>query len=870
MSAPLRAAGAESFARSVFSTSRAAEFLQPRALQSQTGQPVERFGDVVVKELFDNSLDAAEAAGVAPEITLTVADAGEHIAVTVADNGPGLPAEVVERMLDFNVLVSDKAAYRSPTRGAQGNAFKTLLGIPHALGVSAPVVIEACGTRHEITVSLDPGGNVEIRHDRTASTRTVGTAVTVPLPAGRAPSGAWLQKFASVNPHGTFNQPADSPDEQSASFYKSTAPDGWRKPLPTEPTSPWWYNETALKQLVFAHVGVVRRGGRDLPVGEFVRTFAGLTNTAKARAVLAAVPGIKTLSDFANEPDKVGTLLVAMKAEARRPKPASLGRAGEDHLRTHLDSAYGVERFWYRRKEVDVDGVGWGIEVALAETTREGSVTWAVNYSPTFGDPLASTHLSADEVSCRGGSAFLMRCDAYPDYENDYRRAAVVHIVTAAAEFTDKGKTALNVPPDVAAAAASALAAAGKELRTDKKRSERDARGEQRRQQQRKAAPTVTIKAAVFAVMAEAIDANRGPDDLPFPVRNLFYAVRDMVQQFGIMLDDKRHYAYFRDDLVQQYQAGHGRIIGMYYDPRGDLYEPHTDRRIPLGTQEIAAYHLPSHLFDKIMYVEKKGFRPMFEAAGLAERHDMAIAYGQGQPVEAIRALFERADPGAYKLFVLHDADHYGYSIAHTIAEATPRMPGYSVDVIDLGLSVAQSAEWGLRPEDYTRKNELHWWMPEQLDEQESEWFVGRSMTPWATKRKQWSCKRVELNALRYRLVEFVEAGLEAHGAGGKLVPPVDVIVGETDEAFAEQMADTVRALLDELIDVNSMVNALAEEVRAVADLAVERDTVSAALTNDPTQRWTTAVALAIRERIGHSGVDLRARLIELLAERSS
>ena len=35
--------------RTVFATPRAAEFLELRALQAQTGQPVEAFGHVVVK-----------------------------------------------------------------------------------------------------------------------------------------------------------------------------------------------------------------------------------------------------------------------------------------------------------------------------------------------------------------------------------------------------------------------------------------------------------------------------------------------------------------------------------------------------------------------------------------------------------------------------------------------------------------------------------------------------------------------------------------------------------------------------------------------------------------------------------------------------
>ena len=104
--------------------------------------------------------------------------------MTVADNGAGIPADVVARVLDYSTLTSDKALYRSPCRGAQGNALKTIIGIPVALGVTEPVVIEARGIRHVIAVSLDPAGNVAVRHEQHDCSRTKGTAVSVPLPAG--------------------------------------------------------------------------------------------------------------------------------------------------------------------------------------------------------------------------------------------------------------------------------------------------------------------------------------------------------------------------------------------------------------------------------------------------------------------------------------------------------------------------------------------------------------------------------------------------------------------------------------------------------------------------------------------------------------
>ena len=122
--------------RTLFSVSRAAEYFAAAELQAQTGQPAHRFAAVALKELVDNALDAAEAAGVAPEIAIDVARLGGDLRLAVGDNGPGLAPETVRRVLDFATRTSDKAAYRAPTRGLQGNALKTVLGIPVALGAA--------------------------------------------------------------------------------------------------------------------------------------------------------------------------------------------------------------------------------------------------------------------------------------------------------------------------------------------------------------------------------------------------------------------------------------------------------------------------------------------------------------------------------------------------------------------------------------------------------------------------------------------------------------------------------------------------------------------------------------------------------------
>jgi DNA topoisomerase VI subunit A len=71
--------------------------------------------------------------------------------------------------------------------------------------------------------------------------------------------------------------------------------------------------------------------------------------------------------------------------------------------------------------------------------------------------------------------------------------------------------------------------------------------------------------------------------------------------------------------------------------------EPHTGREVPVGTLEVDEYEFPEHVFDKLLPIEKRGLRPVWKSVRLGERYDMGIINGGGQPTEAMRKLFQRA-----------------------------------------------------------------------------------------------------------------------------------------------------------------------------------------------------------------------------------
>jgi DNA topoisomerase VI subunit B len=170
--------------RQVFTISRLSEFCSQKELVSQTGHPVEQWPLVVLKELVDNALDACEEAGIAPEIKVVVKAIPGAASITVTDKGPGMPAATVRGLLDFNVRVSSREAYVSPTRGAQGNAVKTLVAMAFALdGTTGETVIEAHGVRHHIKFSVDGiRQEPKIEHTEEASIVKKGTSFTVRWP----------------------------------------------------------------------------------------------------------------------------------------------------------------------------------------------------------------------------------------------------------------------------------------------------------------------------------------------------------------------------------------------------------------------------------------------------------------------------------------------------------------------------------------------------------------------------------------------------------------------------------------------------------------------------------------------------------------
>jgi DNA topoisomerase VI subunit B len=167
--------------REVAVLNRAMEFFTEKELTARMGGGPEEWPAILAKELIDNALDATEGAR-PPVVEVTVTEDG----FAVADNGPGLPDEVIKGSLDYNVRVSDKSLYVTPTRGQLGNAFKCVWAAPFVAhgDKEAAVTVRTGGCRHTVRVSADQiRGCPRIEHvTENGQPVRIGTSVEVVWP----------------------------------------------------------------------------------------------------------------------------------------------------------------------------------------------------------------------------------------------------------------------------------------------------------------------------------------------------------------------------------------------------------------------------------------------------------------------------------------------------------------------------------------------------------------------------------------------------------------------------------------------------------------------------------------------------------------
>jgi hypothetical protein len=381
-----------------------------------------------------------------------------------------------------------------------------------------------------------------------------------------------------------------------------------------------------------------------------------------------------------------------------------------------------------------------------------------------------------------------------------------------------------------------AIWSAVKPIYKEAKRQERSSRSRRRESGYFDLPPTVSKKEIIFRVLPQAI-RNAGTN---FSRRDLFYATRPLAYAHRDWKEDEElAYGYFSQGLLTEYQEIHGAIQGLWTDPRGNMVEPHTGKTVPLGTIEIRQYDFPEYVFNKILYIEKEGELSKVKAAQLGERYDMAVCSGKGQPTEAVRTLFARAERGNYDLYVFHDADLDGYSIARTMREATRRMPYHNVNVVDIGLTVEDALEMGLDSEPFHRSKDISWELRMSLSDVAKEYLYDKDPYGGGI-----TGERFELNAILpdFRRIQYIEDKLAEHGVTPKLIPPAPDLQRLGKKMYQAKVDEWVQELVVEILGMKDLKKEMGEKFEERFKLGGAERWIETAFSRDDSQPWRKAL----------------------------
>lgn len=835
--------------------SRAGENFTKDGLETLTGQPSRKWGRYVVKELVDNALEAVEAADTEPKVSVSLSceDRGRRDWVkqlSVSDTGDGIPESQLREIADVKTFGGTKRHYTLPTRGTQGNALMTILGIQH-LADGGPMTIETRGDRYEFeiddnTIDATPSVSVSKTSPKLSADggAMTGTTVTVEF----ASSGQRMAKaeeiyktltgFNTLNPHVSF----ELSDIESAAGEDTTAK---YEPKGSATTGRvLWFDRQAFRERLKADIRVVP----ELSVSEFISEFDGLSSRAKRAAVTesAGIDGDGQIRElFTDSSARLDDALVDELHTTMRQQTTprsennlhkTLGSVGKglqhgpvaflDHhnianasklakLISDGSDISGLRDLvtYYRSSdafEAEKHRIPFVFELAalpIPETNRT-LTHFGINGSVSYSAPYASVTYTDTNRSEKSHASIS---GAFKDLTHSF--IIVSNLTCPNIPFQDKGKQDFPTEPfeeTISDVVGKTVRKYQRNIRPLLNGLEQSDEPEKPTLDDSKKAPQGFIKNAVFTLFDDVYRQATENGEYSIMMRQLFYEMRPVFDE----LAKKKGYEYScgatyenpkplelnyqtYTDYVDKYEQNELGKRVVRRDDRGFFIEPHSNRRTELSTQKVQQYDAAEAVgteYDTLLFVEKTGFYEQLHSDfEITKRYDIGLINSQGYSTTAIRSLVEKVQreyPDTQYL-TLTDLDVGGLGIA-TDADTPDSLSALSsFDATRLGVTVDDVDEYGLQVEDveYSQK-ELT-----KLETHHDQGDIGDESSQFVS-----NGNRVEINAFSPRELKiYLEEKLEAHGVD-KIEPDPEQIDTPDLDTWEETRRDAVSKAIGEYV----------------------------------------------------------------------
>ncbi|WP_088834387.1 ATP-binding protein [Paenibacillus tyrfis] len=559
-------------------------------------------------------------------------------------------------------------------------------------------------------------------------------------------------------------------------------------------SSPFWYTSEAFYELV---------NSANMSMETFIALFCGPKKTAEIVERLA-FDYAGTLTETKQFSFKEAEHMLKLLRETTKPTPAkSLGEVGNtfsdvEHCKKNGEFMIRSSR-GECNAEIPIIVEAWvGIQKGDPANNRS-TLTICVNKSPVTTDVNVSTKQASTTIW--GGGLYIdVKCRPASFY---------VNIITPYMPITSDGKA-----PDFRPMSELIEDTVKRAVSKARKVNQSDLSGGRNERQ------------IVLENLPAAIAKTSGEGKFIFSQRQLYYAIRPYIME---AFEGKQpNYTYFCS-IITDYEAQFGEIPGMYRDPRGTLYHPHTGEEIPLGTIAVQNYNRPHWTFNKIIFIEKEGYFASLRDVGFPEKYDCALLSSKGYASRAVKDLFDLLGETDEEIqfFCVHDADAAGTKIFETLQEATSARPGRKVKVINLGLDPEEAIEMGLQVE--TFESDRRRPVADYVSYRWADWLQSN---------------RVELNAMTTpEFIEWLEGKMEEHGVG-KVIPTKEVL----EKTFEESAEQVIRSrVMKDILEQNLYEKQVEIELMRtkhhieLAKIDI-REKVSEILAVNPQFRWDAPV----------------------------
>src|SRR5262249_50499403 len=510
-------------------------------------------------------------------------------------------------------------------------------------------------------------------------------------------------------------------------------------------SSPWWYDAAQFNELLYA--------SGERPVRDLIASLDGCTGATAGRVVATAKLNRTVCNKVSRTQATI--LLEAARIHAKPVTPERLGAVGPDVL---TDCAYavasGIAEFGSGAPTAKIPFVVevWTRKLAKAFDTQ---LLVCVNRTPVTGE----IHAARDKRDIDAFGCGLSHTIAQAPIEAQFFIA--INITTPYVPITSDGKEP-NLQPFLPAI----VTATGKAVR----KAHRPTAGGR-----------VSQKDIVLDNLDDAIATVSGDGEFRFNERQVLYVIRKIVHdEIGETLTT----ANFKS-IITNYENEHGEIKGMYREPRGSIYHPHTGETITLGTLMGEDYERPPWLYNKSVYSEKEGFAEALKETRWPERHDCMPMSSKGFGTRAARDLVDKLaeHDEPVTVFLAHDADAHGTVIYETFQEATKARGARKIRIIDLGLQPWEAVEMGLEVEEIERGKKRRP-VADYVRERDD-------LAPTDTSWENWlQTHRVELNAMTTpRFIAWLDSKMAGYD---KLIPPPDILEAELAGRIEEKVRTAV------------------------------------------------------------------------------